>query len=145
MGFPECCPAGPRMLATPECLSTDQATDIGSSVRVCGEPDHRPLLPPSAWRRPGRLPRMPTSTAIPSSPLEMSRKVITNVEKPTSAGADGAVRTVPRVSVPPRHRDVTAPNADTLYSNAFIDVSKGPWVVRPWPGMGKPVLRLGVL
>jgi hypothetical protein len=26
-------------------------------------------------------------------------------------------------------RDVTAPNADTLYTYAFIDVSKEPWVL----------------
>jgi hypothetical protein len=33
------------------------------------------------------------------------------------------------------YRDVTAPNADTLYSNAFVDVSKEPWIVS-WPDMG---------
>ena len=26
-------------------------------------------------------------------------------------------------------QDVTAPNADTLYTNAWLDVSKEPWVV----------------
>ena len=36
----------------------------------------------------------------------------------------------------PAYRDVTAPNADTLYSNAFVDVSKEPWVVS-WPDMGE--------
>lgn len=67
--------------------------------------------------------------------VEMSRKVITNVEKPTTTrapmGQFANLREYPSAA----YRDVTAPNADTLYSNAFIDVSKEPWVVS-WPDMG---------
>jgi len=68
--------------------------------------------------------------------VEMSRKVITNVEKPATTrapmGQFAQLREYPSAAF----RDVTAPNADTLYSNAFIDVSKEPWVVS-WPDMGE--------
>ncbi len=67
--------------------------------------------------------------------VEMSRKVITNVEKPTTTrapmGQFANLREYPNAS----YRDVTAPNADTLYSNAFVDVLKEPWVIS-WPDMG---------
>ncbi|MDN8613383.1 DUF1254 domain-containing protein [Variovorax ginsengisoli] len=67
--------------------------------------------------------------------VEMSRKVITNVKAPTTTrapmGQFANLREYPSAA----YRDVTAPNADTLYSNAFIDVSKEPWVVS-WPAMG---------
>lgn len=67
--------------------------------------------------------------------VEMSRKVITNVEKPTTTrapmGQFANLREYPTAA----YRDVTAPNADTLYSNAFVDVSEEPWVIS-WPDMG---------
>jgi hypothetical protein len=67
--------------------------------------------------------------------VEMSRKVITNVESPATTrapmGQFANLREYPTAAF----RDVTAPNADTLYSNAFIDVSKEPWIVS-WPDMG---------
>ena len=68
--------------------------------------------------------------------VEMSRKVITNVEKPETTrapmGQFANLREYPSAA----YRDVTAPNADTLYSNAFIDVSEEPWIVS-WPDMGE--------
>jgi hypothetical protein len=68
--------------------------------------------------------------------VEMSRKVITNVEKPGTnrapMGQFANLREYPSAAF----RDVTAPNADTLYSNAFVDVSEEPWIVS-WPDMGE--------
>ena len=61
--------------------------------------------------------------------MEMTRRIITNV-----AGVVGTrgpmgqlikLRQYPDASF----RDVTAPNADTLYTSAFIDVGKEPWVL----------------
>jgi hypothetical protein len=67
--------------------------------------------------------------------VEMSRKVITNVEAPGTTrapmGQFANLHEYPTAA----YRDVTAPNADTLYSNAFVDVSKEPWIVS-WPDMG---------
>ncbi|QRM54921.1 DUF1254 domain-containing protein [Sinorhizobium sp. BG8] len=60
--------------------------------------------------------------------MEMTRRVVTNVEKPVgSKGPMGhmiKLREYPDASF----TDVTAPNADTLYTTAFIDVGKEPWV-----------------
>jgi hypothetical protein len=67
--------------------------------------------------------------------VEMSRKVITNVERPTATRAPMGQFALLREYPSAAYRDVTAPNADTLYSNAFVDVSKEPWVIS-WPDMG---------
>ncbi|PTM92605.1 DUF1254 domain-containing protein [Mycoplana dimorpha] len=60
--------------------------------------------------------------------MEMTRRVVTNVEKPEgSKGPMGhliKLREYPNASF----RDVTAPNADTLYTTAFVDVGHEPWV-----------------
>jgi hypothetical protein len=67
--------------------------------------------------------------------VEMSRRVITNVEKAETKrapmGQFANLREYPNAE----YRDVTAPNADTLYSNAFVDVSSEPWIIS-WPDMG---------
>jgi hypothetical protein len=61
--------------------------------------------------------------------MEMTRRVITNVAKPEGTrGPMGQLikmRSYPDASF----RDVTAPNADTLYTTAFIDLSDEPWVL----------------
>jgi hypothetical protein len=61
--------------------------------------------------------------------MEYTRRVITNVREPEGTRAPMGqlirLRTYPNASF----RDVTAPNADTLYTTAFIDVSKEPYIV----------------
>ena len=61
--------------------------------------------------------------------MEMTRRVITNVAAPEGTRAPMGqiikLREYPNASF----RDVTAPNADTLYTTAFVDVGKEPWVV----------------
>ena len=61
--------------------------------------------------------------------IEMTRRVITNVAQPEGLRAPmGQIikaRQYPNASF----RDVTAPNADTLYTTAFFDVGKEPWVL----------------
>ncbi|MBX7245962.1 MAG: DUF1254 domain-containing protein [Candidatus Sumerlaeaceae bacterium] len=61
--------------------------------------------------------------------MEYTRRVITNVEKPV--GTKGPMGTMIRLREYPdaKFRDVTAPNADTLYTTAFIDVGAEPWVL----------------
>jgi hypothetical protein len=60
--------------------------------------------------------------------MEMTRRVITNVAAPVGTrGPMGQIiklREYPNASF----KDVTAPNADTLYTTAFFDVGKEPWV-----------------
>ena len=61
--------------------------------------------------------------------MEMTRRVVTNV--PAVEGTRGPMgqfiklREYPNASF----RDVTAPNADTLYTTAFVDVGNEPWVI----------------
>ena len=61
--------------------------------------------------------------------MEMTRRVITNVASPVGTRAPmgqlSKLREYPNSSF----RDITAPNADTLYNSAFFDVGKEPWVV----------------
>lgn len=61
--------------------------------------------------------------------MEMTRRVMTNVAKPSGSRAPMGqllrMRNYPNSS----YRDVTAPNADTLYTTAWIDVSKEPWIL----------------
>jgi hypothetical protein len=61
--------------------------------------------------------------------MEMTRRVMTNVAKPegmrSPMGQLIKAREYPNASF----RDVTAPNADTLYTTAWIDVGTEPWVL----------------
>ena len=62
--------------------------------------------------------------------MEMTRRVMTNVEKPEGTRAPmGQFVRMRDVSRTPTFRDVTAPNADTLYTTAWLDVSKEPWIL----------------
>ena len=67
--------------------------------------------------------------AYPLVTVELTRRRLTNVVAPegTSApmGQFARLRTYPDAS----YRDVTAPNADTLYTYAYLDLSREPWVV----------------
>jgi hypothetical protein len=61
--------------------------------------------------------------------MEMTRRVVTNVAAPEGTRAPMGqlikLREYPNASF----RDVTAPNADTLYTTAFFDVGEEPWVL----------------
>ncbi|NLS71625.1 DUF1254 domain-containing protein [Bradyrhizobium brasilense] len=61
--------------------------------------------------------------------IEMTRRVFTNVVKAEGTRAPMGqiikLRQYPDASF----RDVTAPNADTLYTTAFFDVGKEPWML----------------
>ena len=61
--------------------------------------------------------------------VEMTRRIMTNVataeEKLAPMGQLAKLRSYPS----PDDREVTAPNADTLYTLTWLDVSKEPWVL----------------
>ena len=61
--------------------------------------------------------------------MEMTRRVMTNVTAAEGTRAPMGqfvrMRTYPDASF----RDVTAPNADTLYTTVWLDVGKEPWIV----------------
>ena len=76
--------------------------------------------------------------------VEMTRRVLTNAANVEGThGPMGQIinlRQYPNASF----RDVTAPNADTLYSMAFFDVGKEPWVLIS-PDMGDRYFLLPML
>jgi hypothetical protein len=61
--------------------------------------------------------------------MEMTRRVLTNAAAPDGKlapmGQLAKLRTYPT----PADKEVTAPNADTLYTLAWLDLSKEPWVL----------------
>lgn len=61
--------------------------------------------------------------------MEMTRRVMTNVEKPDGTRAPMGQFVRMREYPTAAFRDVTAPNADTLYTVAWIDVGREPWVL----------------
>lgn len=67
--------------------------------------------------------------AYPLVTMEMTRRVITNVAEPKGTRAPMGDLIRLREYPDAKFRDVTAPNADTLYTTAFFDVGEEPWVV----------------
>ncbi|WP_235956888.1 DUF1254 domain-containing protein [Fundidesulfovibrio magnetotacticus] len=61
--------------------------------------------------------------------MEMTRRVMTNVEKPQGTHAPMGQFVRMREYPTAEFRDVTAPNADTLYTTAWIDVGREPYVL----------------
>jgi hypothetical protein len=61
--------------------------------------------------------------------MEMTRRVISNVAAPVGLRAPMGTISKSREYPNASFRDVTAPNADTLYTQAFVDVGKEPWVL----------------
>ncbi len=61
--------------------------------------------------------------------MEMTRRVMTNVANPEGTRAPMGQLIRMREYPTAAFRDVTAPNADTLYTSAWVDVSKEPWVL----------------
>ena len=61
--------------------------------------------------------------------MEMTRRVMTNVVKPEGTRAPMGQFVRMRQYPTAAYRDVTAPNADTLYTTTWLDVSKEPWVL----------------
>jgi hypothetical protein len=67
--------------------------------------------------------------AYPLVTMEITRRVMTNVEKPEGSkapmGQFAKLRTYPAVD----DHSVTAPNADTLYTLTWLDLTKEPWIL----------------
>jgi hypothetical protein len=61
--------------------------------------------------------------------MEMTRRVMTNVAGPEGTRAPMGQLVRMRSYPTAAFRDVTAPNADTLYTTTWIDVSKEPWIL----------------
>lgn len=77
--------------------------------------------------------------------MEMTRRVLTNVAKP--AGTKAPMGQFIKMCHYPdaSFKDVTAPNADTLYTTSFFEVDKEPWVLNvPDVGYDRIMLQLKI-
>ncbi len=61
--------------------------------------------------------------------MEMTRRVMTNVVKPEGKAAPMGQFARLQAYPTPADKEVPAPNADTLYTLAWLDVAKEPWVL----------------
>jgi hypothetical protein len=61
--------------------------------------------------------------------MEMTRRVMTNVAQAEERRAPMGQLVRARQYPDSSYRDVTAPNADTLYTTAWVDVGKEPWIL----------------
>jgi hypothetical protein len=76
--------------------------------------------------------------------MEMTRRIVSNVAKPEGTRAPMGTLIKLRQYPDASFRDVTAPNADTLYTTAFFDVGDEPWVLDQ-PDMGDRYFLLPLL
>jgi hypothetical protein len=60
--------------------------------------------------------------------MEFTRRVMTNTDTPKGSHAPMGQFSLSRTYPDASFKDITAPNADTLYSTAWLDVSKEPYV-----------------
>jgi hypothetical protein len=67
--------------------------------------------------------------------MELTRRVMTNAAEPKDSHAPMGQFYKARTYPDAKFRDVTAPNADTLYSTAWLDLTKEPYVLS-LPDMG---------
>jgi hypothetical protein len=68
-------------------------------------------------------------TGYPLVTMEMTRRVMTNVAEPRGTHAPMGQFANLRAYPTAAFKDVTAPNADTLYSAAWLDLSREPYVL----------------
>jgi hypothetical protein len=96
------CDSKPAEAPAPSGLTTAEATSIATDAYIYG---------------------------YPLVTVEMTRRVSTNVEK--QVGMRGPMGQFMNAASYPNaaYRDITAPNADTLYSQAWLDLSKEPYVL----------------
>ncbi len=67
--------------------------------------------------------------AYPLVTMEYTRRIMTNVATPEGTRAPMGQFVRMREYPTAQFKDVTAPNADTLYTTTWLDVSKEPWIL----------------
>jgi hypothetical protein len=106
---------------------------LALALHACSQRGGSPPPPPAA-AGPTRAERTHQAAVdayvygYPLVTMEMTRRVLTNVAKPEGKAAPMAQIAKLRAYPTPQDKEVTAPNADTLYTMAWLDLSKEPWV-----------------
>lgn len=67
--------------------------------------------------------------AYPMVTMDMTKRVMTNVAAPEGTRSPMGQFVRMREYPSAKFRDITAPNADTLYTTTWLDVTKEPWVL----------------
>src|SRR5580704_13467060 len=109
---------------------TSRTLLIGVIAAVTGWPDARSADRAASVGETEAL-QIATDAYIYGYPLvtmEMTRRVMTNVATPDGKHAPMGQFALMRGYPTAKYRDVTAPNADTLYSVAWLDLSHEPYI-----------------
>ena len=113
------------------------ACGLGCLAPQCAVAQSTPAAAPSAPAAQGamtekeamELGREAYIYGYPLVTMELTRRVMTNVAKPEGTRAPMGQFVRMREYPTAAFRDVTAPNADTLYTTTWLDVSKEPWIL----------------
>lgn len=106
------------MLATIPCLAQQQASPPGAPAPDQAKEKEALEIGTEAY-----------IYGYPLVTMEMTRRVTTNVAKPEGLHAPMGQFANAREYPTAAFKDVTAPNADTLYSSAWLDLAKEPYVL----------------
>ena len=120
---------------------------VGGMLAGCGKPAENGPTSPSATPAQGDLAAQAQDAytyAYPLVTMEYTRRVLTNVVAPEGSSAPMGQFARLREYPTAQFRAVTAPNADTLYTQAWFDVTNEPWIVSV-PDMGDRYFLLPML
>ncbi len=100
-------------------------------IALCGSPAlaQQAAAPPLSADEASAIATDAYTYGYPLVTMEYTRRVLTNVAEPSDLNAPMGQLARSRSYPTAAFRGVTAPNADTLYTNAWIDVSKEPYVL----------------
>lgn len=119
---------------------------------ILAQPQTRSAKPPQHTAKPGALTPQQAQQLVreayifgyPLVTMEYTRRQLTNVAKPDERYAPMGQFANMRRYPTAQFKTVTAPNADTLYSSAFLDLSQEPYVFE-FPDMGNRYFLMPIL
>ncbi|PCC75180.1 Uncharacterized conserved protein [Nannocystis exedens] len=120
------CHRDPRVAVAP---AQEPAQDVPAPAETTPEPPPPPAAPPTADPQLRRVAEQVYTFAYPLVLMDVTRQVMT-VQTPVHTFQH--LRAYPSA----KFRDVVSPNADTLYSSAWLDLAREP-IVLSIPDMGK--------
>src|SRR5258706_9605715 len=105
---------------------------LAFALYACSQPGGSPPPPAATGPTPAQQNHEAAVDAYvygyPLVTMEMTRRVLTNVAAPEGKAAPMGQVAKLRAYPTPEDKEVTAPNADTLYTMAWLDLSREPWV-----------------
>ena len=117
------------MLAAAPGLAQDAVTSKPGAPAAQAAPPSAPIADPAKEKEALDIGVGAYIYGYPLVTMEMTRRVLTNVAKPEGKAAPMGQLVNIRAYPTPADKQVTAPNADTLYSIAWLDLAKEPYVL----------------